>query len=85
MVAALADAAAFGREDYLDAAAACARFVDESMRDAEGRLLAGKDGAAKLNAYLEDHALLVEAYCACRPRRPSSSAGLTSPVRPPTR
>ena len=62
MVAALADAgAAFGREDYLDAAAACARFVDESMRDAEGRLLRSwKDGAAKLNAYLEDHALLVE-------------------------
>ncbi len=62
MVAALADAgAAFGREDYLDAAAACARFVDESMRDAEGRLLrTWKDGAAKLNAYLEDHALLVE-------------------------
>ncbi|MGZ5361361.1 MAG: thioredoxin domain-containing protein [Solirubrobacterales bacterium] len=62
MVAALADAgAAFGREDYLDAAAACARFVDESMRDPEGRLLrTWKDGSAKLNAYLEDHALLVE-------------------------
>jgi uncharacterized protein YyaL (SSP411 family) len=62
MVAALADAgSALDREDYIDAAAACARFVDESMRDADGRLLrTWKDGTAKLNAYLEDHALLVE-------------------------
>ena len=39
MIAALADAgAAMGRQDYLDAASACARFVWESMRDSEGRL-----------------------------------------------
>src|SRR5215204_2355990 len=38
MVAALADAgAATGRQEYLDAACACARFVCESMRDADGR------------------------------------------------
>ena len=63
MIAALADAgAALGREDYLDAAAACARFIWESMRDADGHLLrTWKDGEARLNAYLEDHAYLVEA------------------------
>jgi uncharacterized protein YyaL (SSP411 family) len=62
MIAALADAgAAMGRQDYLDAACACARFVFDSMRDPEGRLLrTWKDGSGRLNAYLEDHAFLVE-------------------------
>jgi uncharacterized protein YyaL (SSP411 family) len=62
MVAAFADAAAgLGRDDYLDAAVACARFIDQEMRDGEGRLMrTWKDGQAKLNAYLEDHAFLVE-------------------------
>jgi uncharacterized protein YyaL (SSP411 family) len=63
MIAALADAgAALGRDDFLDAAAGCARFILESMRDADGRLLrTWKDGEGRLNAYLEDHAYLVEA------------------------
>jgi uncharacterized protein len=63
MIAALADAgAAMGRDDYLDAACACARFINHSMRDADGRLLrTWKDGEGRLNAYLEDHAFLVEA------------------------
>jgi uncharacterized protein len=63
MIAALADAgAATGRSDYIDAASACARFVVESMRDSNGHLLrTWKDGEARLNAYLEDHAFLVEA------------------------
>jgi uncharacterized protein len=62
MIAALADAgAAAGREDYLDAAAACARFILESMRDESGHLLrTWKEGQGRLNAYLEDHAFLVE-------------------------
>jgi uncharacterized protein YyaL (SSP411 family) len=62
MIAALADAgAALGRPEYIDAAAACARFVRESMRDSEGRLLrTWKGGEGRLNAYLEDHAYLVE-------------------------
>ena len=48
--------------DYLDAAAACAEFILGSMRDEDGRLLRTyKDGRAHLNAYLEDHAFLVEA------------------------
>jgi uncharacterized protein len=63
MIAALADAgAALGREDYIDAASACARFLLESMRDSNGHLLrTWKEGEARLNAYLEDHAFLVEA------------------------
>jgi uncharacterized protein len=62
-IAALADGGAvLGRTDYLDAARACAEFARERMRDAGGRLLRTfNDGEAKLNAYLEDHAYLVEA------------------------
>ncbi len=63
MISALADAGAvLGEERYLDAARACAEFVLGTMRDEHGRLLRTyKDGRAHLNAYLEDHAFLVEA------------------------
>jgi uncharacterized protein YyaL (SSP411 family) len=63
MISALADAGAvLERQDYLDAACECAAFVLGSMRGPDGRLLRTyKDGAAKLNGYLEDHAYLVEA------------------------
>jgi uncharacterized protein YyaL (SSP411 family) len=63
MIAALADAGAvLERDDYLDAARSAASFVWERMRDPEGRLLrTWKDGEGKLNAYLEDHAYLLEA------------------------
>jgi uncharacterized protein YyaL (SSP411 family) len=62
-ISALAEAGAvLGREDYLDAARSCASFLLESARDGEGRLLRTyKDGDARLNAYLEDHAFLLEA------------------------
>jgi uncharacterized protein YyaL (SSP411 family) len=62
-IAALADAGAvLGREDYLDAARACAEFVLGSLRDDSGRLLRTyKDDRAHLDAYLEDHAFLLEA------------------------
>jgi uncharacterized protein YyaL (SSP411 family) len=62
-IAALAEAGAvLGRDDYLEAAAACAEFVLGTMRDADDRLLRTyKDGRAHLNAYLEDHAFMVEA------------------------
>jgi uncharacterized protein YyaL (SSP411 family) len=62
-IAALADAGAvFGREDYLDAARACATFLLEQLRDEARNLLRTyKDGRAHLNAYLEDHAFLLEA------------------------
>jgi uncharacterized protein YyaL (SSP411 family) len=73
MIAALADAgAALGGADglrYLDAAAACAGFLLGSLRDhgsavagERGRLLRSyNDGQAKIDAYLEDHAFLMEA------------------------
>jgi len=39
--------------------------VAEQLRDADGRLLrTWKDGEGRLNAYLEDHAFLLEAYLA---------------------
>ncbi len=66
MIAALADAGttfeeADGRR-YLDAAVACAEFVLRDLRDQDGRLLRTyNDGAAKIDAYLEDHAYLLEA------------------------
>jgi uncharacterized protein len=63
MLAALAEAgAALGREDYLDAARRCAGFVLADLRDGEGRLLRSYNGGeGRLNAYLEDHALMLEA------------------------
>jgi hypothetical protein len=63
MISALAEAGAvLERTDYLDAARSCADFVLRELRDERGRLLrTWKDGRAKLNAYLEDHAFLLEA------------------------
>jgi uncharacterized protein YyaL (SSP411 family) len=62
-ISALAEAGAvLDRPDYLDAARACADFVLGTLSDEEGRLLRTyKDGDARLNAYLEDHAFLLEA------------------------
>jgi uncharacterized protein YyaL (SSP411 family) len=63
MIAALADAGAvLRREDYLDAAREAAAFVLDRMRGPDGRLLRTFNaGVARLAAYLEDHAFLVEA------------------------
>jgi uncharacterized protein YyaL (SSP411 family) len=63
MISALAEAgAALERPEYVEAAAGCADFLLSSMRDGEGRLLRTyRAGEAKLNAYLEDHAFLLEA------------------------
>ncbi len=62
-ISALAEAGAvLGRDDYLVAARSCAEFVLTSMRDPDGRLLRTyRDGGARLNAYLEDHAFGLEA------------------------
>jgi uncharacterized protein len=63
-ISALAEAGAvLGRPDYLEAATRCAEFLTTTMRYPEtGHLLRTyKDGRAHLNAYLEDHAFLVEA------------------------
>jgi uncharacterized protein YyaL (SSP411 family) len=64
MISALADAGgALERPDYVEAAVRCAEFVWGSMRDADGRLLRTYNrGQARLGAYLEDHAFLLEAF-----------------------
>ena len=65
MVGALAEAGAvLGDPRYLDAATACAEFLCTTMRTdgGAGRLLRTYNrGQAKLAAYLEDHAYLLEA------------------------
>ena len=63
MISALADAGAVLRAgEYIEAARVCADFILTSLRDPAGRLLRTyKDGDARLNAYLEDHAYLLEA------------------------
>jgi uncharacterized protein YyaL (SSP411 family) len=63
MISALADAgAALDRQDYLDAAVQGASFVLTELRDDDGRLLRSwKGGQGRLDAYLEDHAFLLEA------------------------
>ncbi|MBA3299336.1 MAG: thioredoxin domain-containing protein, partial [Thermoleophilaceae bacterium] len=63
MISALAEAGAvLERPEFLDAAHGCASFVLEQLRDADGRLLRTfKDRQSRLNAYLEDHAFLLEA------------------------
>jgi hypothetical protein len=75
MITALADAgAALEEQRYLDAATACADFLLTELRDDSGRLLRTYSGGrAKIEAYLEDHAFLLEALLAlfeatCEPR-----------------
>jgi uncharacterized protein YyaL (SSP411 family) len=56
--------AATGRR-YLDAAVACAEFLLRELCDQDGRLLRTySNGEAKIAAYLEDHAFLLEAMIA---------------------
>jgi hypothetical protein len=63
MICALAEAGATLAEPrYLDAAVVCAEFLLGEMRDMRGRLLRTyNDGQARIGAYLEDHAFLLEA------------------------
>jgi uncharacterized protein YyaL (SSP411 family) len=63
MIGALAEAGAvLERPDFVDAARDAAAFVLDRMRTPEGRLLRTFNaGEARLNAYLEDHAFLLEA------------------------
>ena len=63
IIAALADAGAvLGDPAYLKAALGAAEFIWQQMRDSDGRLLRSYNhGAARLPAYLEDHAFLLEA------------------------
>jgi uncharacterized protein YyaL (SSP411 family) len=62
MLAAMAEASrALGEPRYLDAAVSAASFLLDRMRAADGRLLhTFKDGQARLNAYLDDYANLID-------------------------
>jgi uncharacterized protein len=66
MICALADAgSALEEPRYLDAAVGCAEFLLSEMRDEQGRLLRTyNDDQARIGAYLEDHAFLLEALIA---------------------
>jgi uncharacterized protein YyaL (SSP411 family) len=68
MITALAQAgAALGADGsrFANAAVACAEFLQSTMRDDRGRLLRTYNhGQAKIDAYLEDHAFLLEALIA---------------------
>jgi uncharacterized protein YyaL (SSP411 family) len=66
MISALAEAATvLGEPRYAAAARECADFIAAEMRDADGRLLRTFNrGEAKIDAYLEDHAFLLEASIA---------------------
>jgi len=63
MIGALAEAGSTLEEPrYLDAAVRCAEFLLSEMRDEQGGLLRTyNDGQARIGAYLEDHAFLLEA------------------------
>jgi uncharacterized protein YyaL (SSP411 family) len=62
MISALAEAGAvLERDDYLDAAVAAAEFLRERMREDDRWLRTYNRGRAKIPAYLEDHAFLLEA------------------------
>jgi uncharacterized protein YyaL (SSP411 family) len=61
MISALAEAG----EEFLDAAVECAEFVLRDLRDSDGRLLRTySNGEAKIGAYLEDYAFMLEALIA---------------------
>ena len=62
-ISAFAEAGAvFGRPDLVQIAVDCAEFVLRELRDESGRLLRTYNrGRAKLGAYLEDHAYLLDA------------------------
>ncbi|HEY2142692.1 MAG TPA: thioredoxin domain-containing protein [Solirubrobacteraceae bacterium] len=66
MIAALAEAGGTLAEPrYTEAATRCAEFLLTDLRDEHGRLLRTySDGQARLGAYLEDHAFLLEALIA---------------------
>ncbi len=63
MISALAESgAALGRPDLIEAATGCAEFVWGEMRDRQGGLLRiWRKGEARIPAFLEDHAFLLEA------------------------
>jgi uncharacterized protein YyaL (SSP411 family) len=78
MISALAEAG----DPFLDVAVGCAEFVLRELRTSEGRLLRTySNGEARIDAYVEDHAFLLEALVAlfeatCEERWLSHAAAL---------
>ncbi len=66
MIAAMADGGrVLGESKYIDAAAAAASFVRQDMRSASGGLLRTScSGRAKIDAFLEDYALMIRGLIA---------------------
>ena len=61
MLRAYAEAGAvLGRPDYVEAARRCASFLLDVMRRDDRLLRTYRDGEAKLNAYLDDYACLID-------------------------
>ncbi|MEX0836836.1 MAG: thioredoxin domain-containing protein [Gemmatimonadota bacterium] len=59
VIRALAEAGAtLGRQEWIDAAAEAARFLEDRLFDGDRLLRVFKDGEAKVPAFLEDHAAL---------------------------
>lgn len=65
MIAAMAMGAnVLGEPKYAEAARVAAEFILQEMRAEDGRLLhSHKDGRARFNAYLDDHAALIDGLC----------------------
>src|SRR5690606_12554703 len=49
------------RQDWIEAAERCASFILREMRRGDRLLRSWRDGEAKVEAFLEDHALLLDA------------------------
>ncbi len=52
--------ATFGRRDYVEAAASCARFLQDNLSDGDGVFHTWKDNQAKVAGFLEDYSVLIE-------------------------
>lgn len=55
---------AFGDEAYLESALTTANFIEANLRNGDGLFRNFKSGKASINAFLDDYALLIEAYLA---------------------
>ena len=55
---------AFGDQSYLDSALRTANFIEDHLQNGAGLFRNYKSGKASINAFLDDYALLAEAYLA---------------------
>ena len=55
---------AFGDDKFLHLALRNARFIKDKMKNGEGLYRTYKEGTAKIDAYLEDYGMVIDAYAA---------------------